>query len=897
MTNIWGFLSQTISVSVVASIIFIVKYFLKDKLSPRWQYGVWCVLILRILMPLKLQSFVFFPIQVWVETWKGIIEKSLHSVYSEVYVPVSITHIFPVMHSAPQSSTDWIFVVYTGGILISLIWYLFSYLRLRRLLSRGGTVSRELSDKVKYVCEKYQLKSCEMVMIEGLSCPFVCGGFRPILALPAGKVIDEKIILHELLHLKYHDELQSMGWCLLRCIHWCNPLLQYVFNRIENDMESLCDQRVLERLKGEERREYGIILLDMANEKYARVPGTSSISNGGKNISRRIASIVHFKKYPKGMALVSVCIVLVLLSSGFVETGDASAYQYKTRDYQPQTEMEYEKAMALARVYRCTTVAGALDTYAKGLLYEQGTYIATASSLSKHDELVDKMQNYDGTDSTMYKIEAGEEFDTVEPGDGYQVYNLKKIQENLYEAYLVFSIYGWHDGEHNSLIVPVNVRMEDAWVVEEKGDRILSAQAMDSVMCQENGIPTLATYEADGRTGKVTIGVVSYCYVDNSVSNSMGVLGGTAFDNDLKLNAEFKEGYVWDFARYACTPDENGNEPETAMGIKYISLDSLDEKAEFPQVSMSGNSGGSDTDGFRWVSKTMDSEYCDSIETGGGTSFLGNEMEQSIPKAFKVQIYWDEELVEELIAEQTENTVSEIVQMQEVVGEFSQASVYMNEKAKIAFKKSQDAIYRKDTQSGKIQDISEEQLADLIEEFMFSEFWSYDEATAFEDKLASYGIYQFETTNSVQPNIYMPNTKVLYPKLFYNANDNTWIVACGGYCEPKELAVQLVPQDYGEPERFGVHFTKTAGTYDAYVLSVTANITDQDEKEMAETTNRSDGDGAQGFMFELQDYTYKDGILDSEIKYVGYRWYGACTYSDGFENYGGNVTAIYQHTE
>ena len=44
MTNIWGFLIQTLSVSVVAIILLFVKWLLNDKLSPRWQYGVSVVL-------------------------------------------------------------------------------------------------------------------------------------------------------------------------------------------------------------------------------------------------------------------------------------------------------------------------------------------------------------------------------------------------------------------------------------------------------------------------------------------------------------------------------------------------------------------------------------------------------------------------------------------------------------------------------------------------------------------------------------------------------------------------------------------------------------------------------------------------------------------------------------
>ena len=69
--------------------------------------------------------------------------------------------------------------------------------------------------------------------------------------------------------------------CLFRCVHWCNPLLWYAFDQVQNDLEALCDQRVLERLEGEDRRDYGRILLSMADEKYARAPGTSSKRSGG----------------------------------------------------------------------------------------------------------------------------------------------------------------------------------------------------------------------------------------------------------------------------------------------------------------------------------------------------------------------------------------------------------------------------------------------------------------------------------------------------------------------------------------------------------------------------------------------------------------------------------------
>ena len=166
---------------------------------------------------------------------------------------------------------------------------------------------------------------------------------------------------------------------LIRALHWCNPFMHYVLDLVGNDLESLCDQRVLERLEGEERREYGAILLGMANAKYARAPGTSSISNGGKNISRRIAAIVRFKLYPRGMALASVCIAVVLATPLLLGTASADiGHMY------PNELDGLDRRLAAARTTRCRTPAAALDTYAKGLIYDNGVFLAAASPFEKH---------------------------------------------------------------------------------------------------------------------------------------------------------------------------------------------------------------------------------------------------------------------------------------------------------------------------------------------------------------------------------------------------------------------------------------------------------------------------------------------------------------------------------
>ena len=122
MTNIWGFLIQTLSVSVVAIILLFVKWLLNDKLSPRWQYGVSVVLAVRILFPVKMDHGIYITLAVWVETVKAAAERMLESAYSKIYFSSEIKYVFPYIHSMPESITDWIFVIYAAGVIVSVIY-------------------------------------------------------------------------------------------------------------------------------------------------------------------------------------------------------------------------------------------------------------------------------------------------------------------------------------------------------------------------------------------------------------------------------------------------------------------------------------------------------------------------------------------------------------------------------------------------------------------------------------------------------------------------------------------------------------------------------------------------------------------------------------------------------
>ena len=200
MTNIWGFLNQTLTVSIVAAVLLFIKQLLNDKLSPRWQYGIWSIFALRLLLPINVRKMVFLPVSYWIEILKAMVEGEMQSAYAAVYEPVALNSIVPSVISKPESVTDWIFIVYVLGIFVCMLRYLFSFLSLRWKLRKGQVITKELAASIQEICDRYQLKACRTILVKGIQTAFVCAGFKPVLVIPADKELDENVMLHELLH-------------------------------------------------------------------------------------------------------------------------------------------------------------------------------------------------------------------------------------------------------------------------------------------------------------------------------------------------------------------------------------------------------------------------------------------------------------------------------------------------------------------------------------------------------------------------------------------------------------------------------------------------------------------------------------------------------------------------
>lgn len=553
MTDFWGFLLQTLTVSGAAAMLLVVKRLFQDKLPPRWQFSIWGLLGMVMLLPAGIGG------RYALVNWPFAVEL-LKEMAGGAYVPTQVTAPIPLPQwKQPVSLWDWVFLLYVAGIAVLLVRDMIAYGKLRMALRQGKPVEGQQAKRIAQTAEAYGLPSCRAVEMEGISSAFVCGLVRPVLVLPAGGWTDEKVLLHELLHVRHHDIVWGILIHLFRCLHWCNPFLRYCAGRAANDLEALCDQRVLERLEGEERRDYGRILLSMTNEKYASMPGTSSVANGGRGIRTRIEAIARFKRYPAGMALAAVCVAVVLALPLLTGAKAADIRIYHNPRF----------SLASARATPCSTMAGALDTYGKAVLSKNGIYRIACAPMSEQAELEEQL----AVVSDVHFWNGGlEQFPLTQYG--YHLYHLLPAGEDVWTCLVVVTV------EENQApeLPPVTLAVQNVLTYQEHGRWVVQPMEPFRFVQTDAGthewgcaeLPVIV-YEAETARFRVSVNYQQMMEVDNQiVSRGASPWMGTycaQFDGNPKPHAKFDQYRYMESIRVEYLGDEAGKSQLETLGL------------------------------------------------------------------------------------------------------------------------------------------------------------------------------------------------------------------------------------------------------------------------------------------------------------------------------------------
>ncbi|MGN0135174.1 M56 family metallopeptidase [Anaerotignum sp.] len=657
MTNLWTVLYFTLGITLTGGMLLLFKKIFWDKLSARWHYLVWLVLLVRAVLPenVRLFSTGFALNNIWMEGMKrlrGIVEMGRNSLLSAPFGmeggDLSLLKSTPV---DAWSVTDILFVVYLAGVVIMLAWDIVIYGKLRRKIKKGREASWGLQEKIRTTAEKYDLPKQERVKVcGGFETPFLCGFFKPVLVIPESmeETIDEKVLLHEMLHLKHHDVLVNFALHLLQALNWFNPFVYWLCHIIRNDSEALCDQRALERLEGEEKRDYGMLLLGMADRRHASRIGTTSMANGAKNIKTRVRRIADFGRAPRGAAFAAGCITVMLCLASV-----SYAYEPKYFDTsEVETKEDLEFLLEDARYFDVTSPEMAISIFYEAI-YEKDlgklaltvpqaefeTYRAWALQEYGENRKAFGAQLAEGTKADYkYKFYEDMRYDGLyffgQEEDGSVKGMLHIIDETdacyndvpVTERFLYFRVLEEEKGNWS-----VEVCKEDSWLFDVNNPSYTTRKLKEKM---ENGQYT--------QRGDWKMAEVSYCFVWN-----MQMSGGNLFSfmNLGNEEPQFNQTLSSD-ASHAVLLEYTGTEWKEKEEILVLYLCPAEMTEEYlwdgdrGMRSYSPNGSGSSSDGSSWCSFRTGKDWDGSLtEIGGVWGESLNEAFDLLENPYEVRVY------------------------------------------------------------------------------------------------------------------------------------------------------------------------------------------------------------------------------------------------------------------
>lgn len=276
-----GILNLSLYGSFAIVAVLILRFLLKK--SPKSiSYGLWLVVFLALILPVRIKTS-YSPMPVGVESFQ---QEKLYQAVPQAESGISVVddliaertpvrklgeEVFPMERMVEGASVVWF-----AGTVILLGYGMISSWKLRKKLKNGEKLEPNV----------YQ--------VEGLPTAFVMG-MPPCIYVPADLTEEEReyVLCHERIHIKRHDMRIKQGAFVILCLHWFNPLVWLAFRCMEADMESSCDEKVLEKMGTDIKKGYSLSLVRLsAEERWFGTP----LAFGEKPIKTRVKHILQYKK-------------------------------------------------------------------------------------------------------------------------------------------------------------------------------------------------------------------------------------------------------------------------------------------------------------------------------------------------------------------------------------------------------------------------------------------------------------------------------------------------------------------------------------------------------------------------------------------------------------------------
>ncbi len=336
-------LSLSLSGTVVIVALLCLRPLYKKRLSESWQYYIWLVAVIRMLLPLSFGQGIY----------GGMFQESGREAGQEMAVmenlPVSMKEQpgqsgsgagTPDVASgagtqAAEKPVPWSRGIWRYAWLLWLVTALLLFVRkvtvwqcFMKYLAAGSEAVDDIDRLEQFgkLAEGSRIRRpVGLYTNRLLASPVLAGVLRPRVVLCTTQLPDTDfcyIVQHELVHYRRKDMYYKWLVQLALCIHWFNPLVYLMEREINRACELACDEAVVKYLGPKDRRAYGDTLLRAvcAGGNYGNPALPVTLCESGRLLKERLGAIMNMKK--RSVSTVFMMIVLsVVISGGALSVG------------------------------------------------------------------------------------------------------------------------------------------------------------------------------------------------------------------------------------------------------------------------------------------------------------------------------------------------------------------------------------------------------------------------------------------------------------------------------------------------------------------------------------------------------------------------------------------------
>lgn len=330
-------LSMSLSGGIVIMMLYLVLLLFQKKLCRQWQYYIWLIAIIRLVLPFAPQQNLMNTLFQCAKPSISSIESSSPETFQNEQEPPNVSKINKTVDNISDKeltgksydlsnvARQYLWLIW---LLPAMILFARKVMTYKKTLQNIRAGSKEVQDSVLLeefdkLIEKNHVRGRVALSVNNMiMSPVMVGLFHPCIILSTTQMTVLEFrhaVSHELVHYKRRDILYKWLAQLAVCIHWFNPLLYMMQRSINKACELSCDEVVIWHLDEQERYAYGDTLLRAAgrNVKCKLSVSPIAFSDNKKKLKERLDAIMNFKKISKAtyFTMFSLAIILFVCSS------------------------------------------------------------------------------------------------------------------------------------------------------------------------------------------------------------------------------------------------------------------------------------------------------------------------------------------------------------------------------------------------------------------------------------------------------------------------------------------------------------------------------------------------------------------------------------------------------